>query len=410
MAQVQIPPMEWWISFRHPQDIWKLHPNFLLGELIFYGLAYLTFQHAVRNGGRYIYLWFTTILHGLVVESLSYFMPDIDNFWHAQSMVMMLGNRLPLHVMLIYPVFIYTAAVAVSRLHFRRLPEAMAVGLAVVALDVPFDIMGIKLLWWSWHDTDPNIYDRHYWVPWTSYYFHASFASAFMFLFHGTRSLASSTEKYQSDGFFKEVLCSVVTGLFAMPCGILQFIPLYHPLHDAWGIHTEVCVFLFLGLFILEVWVADRQPCKEARSMPNKGWFDELGLLVVLHFLTYIVFVFTEKPEQIRSHGLHEMTGNCSARSPVQTASGLVLMKNSYLCTKNYDEAYYDFHCLPGGKPPKDGEEWYTICGTPYDSHVEYKVVVTAFCLLGLYVYLTMLAWSGRQPSTRPVGKKQKKH
>ena len=47
-----------------------------------------------------MYLWFGTILHGLVVESLSYFLPDIDNFWHAQTTVIFLGKRLPLHIIL----------------------------------------------------------------------------------------------------------------------------------------------------------------------------------------------------------------------------------------------------------------------------------------------------------------------
>jgi len=56
---------------------------------------------ALRSGGRYIYLWFATILHGLVVESASYVIPDIDNFWHAQSMIMLLGRRLPLHIVLL---------------------------------------------------------------------------------------------------------------------------------------------------------------------------------------------------------------------------------------------------------------------------------------------------------------------
>lgn len=51
-----------------------------------------------------------------------------------------------------------------------------------------------------------------------------------------------------------------------MPLGILQFIPLYHPLHDSLGIHTEVCVLLFLGLYILIVWSADRLPLEPARQ------------------------------------------------------------------------------------------------------------------------------------------------
>ena len=56
-------------------------------------------------------------------------------------------------------------------------------------LDMPYDIMGIKLLWWTWHDTDPNIYDRMYWVPWNSYYFHASFACSFVWILNFTRKI-----------------------------------------------------------------------------------------------------------------------------------------------------------------------------------------------------------------------------
>ena len=32
----------------------------------------------------------------------------------------------------------------------------------------------------------------------------------------------------------------IVTGLFSMALGVLQFIPIYHPLHDTLGIHSEV--------------------------------------------------------------------------------------------------------------------------------------------------------------------------
>ena len=40
------------------------------------------------------------LLHGLVTESVSYYVPNIDNFWHAQSMVMFMKQRLPLHIAL----------------------------------------------------------------------------------------------------------------------------------------------------------------------------------------------------------------------------------------------------------------------------------------------------------------------
>lgn len=66
-------------------------------------------------------------------------------------------------------------------------------GLTVVLIDIPYDIMCVKFAHWTWHDTDPNIVDRHYWVPWNSYYFHATFAAGFMWWFNMTRN--SEAEK-----------------------------------------------------------------------------------------------------------------------------------------------------------------------------------------------------------------------
>lgn len=79
--------------------------------------------------------------------------------------------------------------------------HSYTVGLGAVLLDIPFDIMGVKLLWWTWHDDDPNIFDRHYWVPWTSYYFHAAFSSSLVLVFHGVRAICCRREfKFQSSG------------------------------------------------------------------------------------------------------------------------------------------------------------------------------------------------------------------
>jgi hypothetical protein len=73
------------------------------------------------------------------------------------------------------------------------------VGLLVVLIDLPYDIVSVKFVHWSWHDTDPNIADRHYWVPWNSYYFHLTFAASFTFWFHTVRSwLDRKTSKWQA--------------------------------------------------------------------------------------------------------------------------------------------------------------------------------------------------------------------
>ncbi|KAK0051004.1 hypothetical protein Bpfe_019524 [Biomphalaria pfeifferi] len=400
----------WWIKFRSYQDILKNHPTYLYCELIFYLLGFITFCHAMRNGGRYRWLWFAAVAHGLTVESLSYFVPDIDNFWHAQSMVMLLGQRLPLHIIILYPVFLYVAVVAVSHMNLRWWAEPCAVGLTALLMDIPFDIMGVKNLWWTWHDDDPNIYDRHYDVPWTSYYFHASFAAAFTLIFFGVRRFFCKTvSKFQSQGFFCEFTVVIITGLFSMPLGILQFIPVYHPLHDLYGLHSEVCVLLFLTFFFLLVWSADRHPFEHARvpkSITDK--FNLIALTVLIHLGFYIYIVLTAKPENIKSVGFHQPVGACDVPVDVATPLGYSLKKNKYLCVEHYFEEYFDFHCVKA--PPASGKEWYTICGTTYKNHAEYIIVVSAFSFIGLVWFWQLLNKSGKLPKSGKTTVRGVKH
>ena len=84
-----------------------------------------------------------------------------------------------------------------------------------------------------------------------------------------------------------------------------------------------------------------------------------------------------------------------------------VLKKTKYLCVDGFYEDYFDFSCL--GKKPASGKEWYTVCGTPFPNHMEYIVVVTAFCALGIFWYWQLLLRSGELPKSRSPRKHLKK-
>lgn len=56
---------------------------------------------AIRRGGRWPFIFLAPIGHGLFVEVISYNFPDIDSFWHSQSMIMLIGKRLPLHILFV---------------------------------------------------------------------------------------------------------------------------------------------------------------------------------------------------------------------------------------------------------------------------------------------------------------------
>lgn len=186
-------------------------------------------------------MYLSAIIHGVVVESISYVHPDVDNFWHSQTPIIFLGRRLPLYIIVLCkyirpkhllspeqkifpkefselfkrtfltytlwlnvqsinqicisdPMFLYNSSVAVAKMRLPKWAEPFAVGLSVVLIDIPYDIIAIRFMHWTWHDTDPNVYDRHYWVPWNSYYFHATFAATFIFWFHFLREKICATD------------------------------------------------------------------------------------------------------------------------------------------------------------------------------------------------------------------------
>ncbi|XP_046631520.1 uncharacterized protein LOC124311188 [Daphnia pulicaria] len=409
--------LDWMVKIRDPRDCWKSQPTYLISELTYLTIGLLTFIHSRRVGGRFKYLWLATIFHGLTVECAAYWLPDIDNFWHSQTTIVLLGRRLPIHIMMLYPAFIYNASVAISRLRLPNWAEPFAVGICVVLIDIPYDITAVKFLHWTWHDTDPNIFDRHYWVPWNSFYFHATFAASFTFWFHCWRRLiiGKSADKWVAGDAKREMLCAVLTGLCGMPGGVLQFIPFYHPLHDILGVHTENCVALLALTFFLIAWSADRNPAPDARKSPGLKGFNECVLSLILHYSCYLSTVLLFKPEDEVSIGVHEKTGPCNETSPIQTAFGMTLKKRKFLCTSDYDEGYFDFHCLPGGKSPSDGMEFYTACGTPFPNRAEYIVVIAGICWIASLIFLNLHFRSGSEAvygnsnSTGLAEKKKKK-
>ncbi|XP_054290726.1 uncharacterized protein LOC129005755 [Macrosteles quadrilineatus] len=400
---------DWFVHYTPVEPLLKNQPTYLIVQASFLLGGILTLLHALRGRGRLPYLWLATLLHGLVVESLCYVLPDVDNFWHSQSPLIFLGRRLPIHIIFLYPCFIYQASIAAAQLKLPRWAEPFAVGLLVVLIDIPYDIVSVKFVHWSWHDTDPNIADRHYWVPWNSYYFHLTFAASFTFWFHTVRKwLDRKTAKWQSSRFGAEFLTMILAAVLGPLGGIALFVPIYHPLHDLYKIHSEVTFFILFSIALLLAWSGEKYPAKDGEVRLRWRWLPLLALLV--HYLVFLSLVIFGQPEKEISVGLHEPIGPCNLTRPVQTILG-VLSKREFLCAKDYDESYYDFHCAPGGVP-KGTAKWYTICGTPFQNRPEYIAVISTLTMLALGIISNIYFKSKKDTQdTRTLNvKKQKSH
>ncbi|XP_031634296.1 uncharacterized protein LOC116347718 [Contarinia nasturtii] len=406
--------IDWLLAYRDPYDIWMSHPSYVICEFHFLIGAALMIVHALKTGGRWPWLFLSAMTHGFVIELISYFSPFIDNFWHAQSIITLFDRRMPLYITVLYSVFYYHASWIVSKMQLKsKLVEYMAVGLMTVLIDMPFDIICVKYVHWIWHDTDPNIYDRHYWVPWNSYYFHLCFSTSFQFWFHSVRSwfeTRKNLDKWQSGSMRSEIHALVWSSLLGMPTGCLFFVLLYHPLHDFYGVSSEAIFVTILLVFTVIVWRFDR---KSGHRFEKPANMNLISKLLFGHFLVhYLVFLGTAiffNPEDAVSVGMHQPIGNCNETEPVHTFLKAILERRKFLCVENYDEKYYDFKCLQNGRAPSEGSVWYTVCGTQFENRAEYITVLSLITFIAYMVFISIHSNCGdkqRQPVERSERKK----
>lgn len=352
------------ISFESISELWKNQPTYLIVQMLFIMGGAITLLHALTNGGRRPLLWLCIICHGLVVECICYLMAEIDNFWHSSAPIMFFRHRLPLYVIILYSVFYYIAIEIAYRTNKTKVGLIATVGLNIFLIDLPYDIMGIKFIHWTWHDTDPNIEDRMYWVPWTSYYFHMVFSASFVFWFFikGVDLDRTCTPRTETSTSLKAIFLST-------PCGILCFSVLYHPLHDLYDVPTQIIMMFLIALYIM-LSILKRKP----RKMFNRP--SSIILYLIVYYSTFLCFAIWGKPENEISFGPHEEIGPCNI---TVSSFGTELKKRKYLCIEDYNEDF-DFHCVED--VPAQHSKIYTICGTPFKNRIEYIVLIITIIII----------------------------
>lgn len=197
----------------------------------------------------------------------------------------------------------------------------VSVGLNVLAIDLPYDIVGVKFIHWTWHDTDPNILDRTLWVPWTSYYFHLTFSACFVFWFFNrdTDLDVSTTIKKEITTFLKSIFLS-------FPSGVLCFSVLYHPLHDSFHLSSQSVVIFLLASYCVALKITNsfrhnEKPCKNDK-LPI------INVYLIIYYTVFLLLVVIGKPEDEVSNGIHQEIGPCNITvAAYGTVSGTLLIR-----------------------------------------------------------------------------------
>ncbi len=213
------------------------HPLHFLGlELVFtacFALTILDVRARYARGERYaLFQWLVVFAYGVAMELLAFnAFPDYE---HGQFTVQLYHHKLPLYVTFVYFVFHYTGLRLVARRGLGLFAEAVACGLAILLLDVPFDLAGAAAGWWTWHPSSHDVAQRWLGVPLTSYEWYLLFGAV---LAGVCRAVRPRVERRSLGAY---VVLAPLVAVAIIVLGIIGFLP-FHAL-EAIGVPAAAIV------------------------------------------------------------------------------------------------------------------------------------------------------------------------
>ena len=373
-----------WHVFTSPTAKWAVQPSFVIGEYLFIAYAVLALGHALAQGERrrqHVLAWVAALVAGTANDLIFMALPLVDNFWQAQATIM-LTPRLPLYIPCVYVCFMYFPTVAVWRLGLPLASAAALSGLCGELFYAPYDIVGAKFLWWTWHDTDLPIANRLLGAPVGSSMWVITFVFAFSLLL-GTalRKDPAASGRTIAKGL---ALTAGLSSLLMM----VQMRPLQ--LFDGGmpGPRGLVAVIVvYLGL-VAWGWRRRREP--PALLASERPPHDRpLRIMAIVYFCTLAGVMATFDPATHRSASMHQTYGPCH----VEAKDIMGLVRYQYVCAEDFEEDY-TFDCVEGR--PEPYAEWYTVCGKAHSDFPRHMAGLAVLGALGVLIYGWLLRGAGR--------------
>lgn len=219
---------EHFLNFNTPSQI--LDWSHLAIEWIMITGALLALLHAILTAKKNhspsaLYTFGAIFLYGLVMDISSYY--SVGNFWHGEFSIMLVWNRLPLYIAMLYAALIYPSYMTIRRYHFSPVTEAVSVGFYSGILYMIFDNMGPALNWWIWDRTSPFSQPLLNSVPLTSYHWLFLFNTAIAFwlrIFCWDTLAAGKTGKAITGVLFTPLLTILLGGVLFIPYDLFVFV------------------------------------------------------------------------------------------------------------------------------------------------------------------------------------------
>ena len=376
-ALVALSPASSWQHFTSPVQQWSVLPSFVLGEYLFMILAVIALVHAKREGRDHLLIWVAALIAGTANDMIFMGLPLVNNFWQAQAQIM-ITERLPLYIPCVYICFMYYPTVAVRRLGLDPLAQAVGTGLLACLFYAPYDIVGAKFLWWTWHDSDPPIAARLLGAPVSSSLWVLTFVSTFSWLLDRVLARAQEvTAKTFALGLALVAGCTTIVMVVQMT--LLQQLDGGTPGPRAFA--TGV------GVYALILVIRSR---KQLAPLAARTGDRMLLAAAIAYFATLIGIMASFDPATHRSTGVHQTAGECYVEQTDVTG----FTRYEFLCPADFEEDF-DFTCE--APPPADEPtRWYTVCGRAHTDFTSWMFGVGLLGLAGIGLF-TLILGSGRE-------------
>ena len=374
-----------WQMFKSPVEQWATLPSFVVGEYLVIALAITGLVHACRAGRGNLVIWLAALIAGTANDMIFMALPLVDNFWQAQATIM-ITPRLPLYIPCMYVLFLYYPTVAARRLGLSAFSTAAVAGLAACLFYAPYDIVGAKFLWWSWHDTDAPIAARLLGAPVSSSLWVLTFAGSFAWLLRGVPRGVLSASQFPVSRLLRHLglVAAFTTLVMMVQMTVLQQVSGGTPGY----LSLAAGLVLYAGIAVRGLWAGQRGAGETAGTLAERIQgsalpLDPLGRNATLAwFTTMAIIMAIFSPQSHKSLGVHQVPGPCG----IEVADVTGQIRHEFLCVSDFDEDY-TFACTTS---PEDGSQWYAICGRGHSSFALWMGGIGLLTALGALLFSRM--------------------
>lgn len=374
-----------WHHFNGFAHQWRVMPSFLVGEYVFIALAIVAFVHARACGRAHVLAWVAALVAGTANDAFFMALPLVDNFWQAQATIM-LTARMPLYIPCVYVCFMYLPYAAVRRLGLAPLPCAAAAGLAGIAFYAPYDVVGAKFLWWTWHDTDLPIAHRILGAPMGSSMFVIAFVASYAWLLERATAKDPSAAP-RTFGKALVLVALAATPLMMVQLGVLQQLDAGVP-----GPRGLVVIVVVYAGVVVRGW--------RRRTSPRPMAADRLlRIAVPIHLATLAAIGALFDPATHVSASVHQTYGPCGVVARDITGHE----RHEFVCARELDEEF-DFACVE--QLPAEHSEWYTVCGRPHRDFATWMAGLAVLALVGGAIYVRLFTTDASRSTRTPAARR----